>query len=161
MSKKKSHVPLYILHESLLFVWGTMSQAIRNRVAIWKVPEPAAFTLVHLYAHPEDAEPARLAECVIIPRQTMTFILDALEKRGLASRKPHSTDRRRKTIVLSAKGKKLAEAIIKDLLEFEAAALSTFSARELDSLKTLTRKFADALRNTETTMQNAETGTQK
>ena len=49
-----------------------------------------------------------MATANYFPRQTVTFILDTLEKNGLAVRKPHPNDRRRKRVQLTPKGKQLA-----------------------------------------------------
>ena len=129
----------------MLPIWSVINQMMKNRIAGWGLHAPAALTLLHVHAHPEEAEPARLSECIIVPRQTMTFSLDTLEKQGLAARRPHPNDRRRKIIVLSGKGKRLAETIIGDLLGFEAAALSEFSVQELGQFRALSQKFAEAL----------------
>ena len=126
-------------------IWSIIHQMMKNRLSGWDLHAPAVLALLHIHAHPEDAEPARLSECIFVPRQTMTFTLDTLEKQALVTRKPHPNDRRRKTIALSAKGKKLAEAIIGDLLKFEAAALAEFSAQEFSTFRALSQKFADAL----------------
>ena len=133
----------------MLPIWSMIGQAMKRRIANWKLPTPAAFTLLHLYTHPEDAEPARLSESIGIPRQTMTFTLDALEKQKLATRKSHPNDRRRKIISLSDKGKKFADAMLQDLRKFEAQALSEFTTTEFTTLHTLTQKFADALQKTQ------------
>ncbi|MCL1857140.1 MAG: MarR family transcriptional regulator [Kiritimatiellaeota bacterium] len=130
-------------------IWSAIHQVMKDRMSGWDLHAPAVLALLHIHSHPEDAEPARLSECIFVPRQTMTFTLDTLEKQGLVTRKPHPNDRRRKTIVLSGKGKKLAEAIIGDLLHFEAAALSEFSAQEFEAFRALSQKFANALQQTQ------------
>ena len=150
MNKKSDCLLQNISETSLLPIWSTINQIMKNRIVRWKLHFPAAVTLLHLHAHPEDAEPARLSEAVSIPRQTMTFTLDSPEKQKLAFRKSHPNDRRRKTILLSDKGKKLADAIIQDLLAFEEKAFSEFSATEFKTFRTLSEKLADALKKAET-----------
>ena len=130
-------------------VWSIIHQMMKARMAVWDLHAPAVLTLLHVHAHPEDAEPARLSECIFVPRQTMTFTLDSLEKQGLVTRRAHPNDRRRKIIALSGKGRKLAEAIIDDLLKFEAAALSEFSAKEFEAFRALSQKFAEALQRSQ------------
>ncbi len=129
----------------MLPIWRTIYQVMVARLSKWGIPFSVAAATLHLYVHPEDAEPARLAESIFIPRQSMTFTLDALERLGLASRAPHSADRRKKNIVLSAKGKKLGKTMLDDLLAFEAKAFEVFPADEQLHLKLLCEKMAETL----------------
>ena len=149
MNKKDTSTLRHISETSMFSVWSTMRQILKNRIASWSLPFHATITLLHLHTHPEDAEPARLSECTCIPRQTMTFALDTLEKQGLATRAPHPNDRRRKIVVLSRKGKALVESIVQDLLEYEAMVLANFSVKEREVLKSLVQKFTEALQKTE------------
>jgi DNA-binding MarR family transcriptional regulator len=65
---------------------------------------------------------------------TVTWIVDRLEKQGLAERQAHPTDRRVKVVVLSRKGEKLRRALLERLYE-PPAALSTLSAADLKALR--------------------------
>jgi len=87
----------------------------------------------------------RWAATARVPRQTMTSIVDNLEKRGLAKRRPHAHDRRRIIVVLSAKGRRLAQEIIDDFLAVETAALAGLKASQVDRLRGLLTGFADGL----------------
>jgi DNA-binding MarR family transcriptional regulator len=127
----------------MLPIWRTIYQAMVARLSKWGIPFSVAAATLHLYVHPEDAEPARLAESIFIPRQSMTFTLDALERRKLASRTPHPADRRKKIIVLSSKGQKLGKTMLEDLLAFEATAFEAFPANECLHLKALSEKLAE------------------
>lgn len=111
----------------------------------WGFPTNAGIALIYLHLHPDDLEPAAIAQNALFPRQTMTFILDSFEKKGLAVRKPHPRDRRRKIIQLSPGGKQLAAAMFKDYLDFEQKALRSFADKELHTLKTSLSRYADAL----------------
>ena len=75
----------------------------------------------------------------------MTFILDALEKKHLAIRKPHPIDRRRKVVHLTPKGKILANAMLKSLLQFETKALQAIEGTDLNALQALLNRYANAL----------------
>jgi DNA-binding MarR family transcriptional regulator len=111
----------------------------------WDLPINVCITLMHLYLHPEIVEPAIMAQNALFPRQTMTFILDTIEQQGLAVRKPHPGDRRRKIIQLTPKGRKLATAMIKDFLHFEGKALQHIPGNEMNALKASLTRYADAL----------------
>ena len=130
---------------SMLPVWRAIDRAIVTRLSKWGIPFSVAAAALHLYVHPEDAEPARLAEAIYIPRQSMTFTLDALERHGLAARTPHPEDRRKKSIVLSPKGEKIAKKMLEDMLHFESTAFEIFPAEERLHLKTLCEKLAETL----------------
>ena len=111
----------------------------------WGFPTNAGIALMYLHLHPDDLEPAAIAQNALFPRQTMTFILDTVEKQGLAVRKPHPNDRRRKIIRLTPKGRKLATAMINDFLYFEGKALRAITGSELSALKASLNRYTDAL----------------
>ncbi len=138
--------PLIILPAtSMLPTWRTIDRILVERLSKWDIPFSAAAATIHLYVNPEDAEPARLAEAIFIPRQSMTFTLDTLERLGLATRTPHPEDRRKKNILLSEKGEALGKTMLDDLLQFEASVLAVFSADERIRLQTLSLKLADTM----------------
>ena len=109
------------------------------------LPINVCITLMYLHLHPDIFEPAAMAQNVLFPRQTMTFILDTVEQQGLAVHKPHPNDRRRKIIQLTPKGRKLATAMIKDFLYFEGKALRAITGSEHNALKASLNRYADAL----------------
>jgi len=130
---------------SMLPVWRTVYSAMVGHLSQSGLPFSVAGATIHLYVHPEDAEPARLAEAIYIPRQSMTFTLDTLERLGLATRTPHPEDRRKKIIVLSAKGEALAKTLLEKLLHFEAQAFEGFSEKERVQLKALSERLAEQM----------------
>ena len=111
----------------------------------WNIPTNVAMVLVHLHLHPEDSEPAAVAAANYFPRQTITFILDQLERDGLAIRQPHPNDRRRKLVVLTPNGKDKAEEMVRDMIAFESAALRTIEDVDLPRLQSFLTRYADAL----------------
>lgn len=131
--------------QSLLPLWLRMGREYNLRLRQWQLPINLTSPLLHLHLHPETSEPAALAEATSQPRQTMTFILDTLEKRGLAYRTPHPNDRRRKIIQLSPKGRKLATTLYRELLAFETAALQSLGNTAAPVLHRLVADFTDAL----------------
>jgi DNA-binding MarR family transcriptional regulator len=73
----------------------------------------------------------------------VTPLVDALEKRGLAVRQPHPTDRRIKVIVLTDRGLELAQRVqLADTTP--PAAFAGLSAAELVTLRDLLRKLEPA-----------------
>ena len=130
---------------SMLPLWRRVHQELMIRGQKGKLPTNVAMVLVHLHLHPEDSEPATMAAANALPRQTITFILDALEKQGLAVRQSHPNDRRRKRVQLTPVGKKRAESMFQDMIAFESAALRTIEDVDLPRLQSFLARYANAL----------------
>ena len=131
---------------SLLPVWRRIHQAMGQRLSRHGLPLSLAVALLSLHTRDEVAEPTRLADLLLLPRQTMTFVLDALERRGLARRRPHPVDRRRKIIALTARGHQRAQAILDDLIAYETdAARLTFLPDEAAAFRQTVTRLADVL----------------
>ena len=143
--RRDCHPPDQVPATSMLPLWRRVHQELMIRGQKWKLPTNAAMVLVHLHLHPEDSEPAAVAAANYFPRQTITFILDQLEREGLAVRKPHPNDRRRKLVVLTSKGKKKAGEMVRNMIAFESAALRTIEDVDLPRLQSFLTRYADAL----------------
>ena len=130
---------------SMLPLWRRVHQELMIRAQKWELPPNVCMVLLHLHLHPEDSEPAAMAAANQFPRQTVTFLLDTLEKKGLAVRKPHPNDRRRKRVQLTPKGQRLAESMFQDVVRFESAALRKIEDVDLPRLQSFLTRYADAL----------------
>ena len=137
--------PEHMPATSMLPLWRRVHQELMIRGQKWGLPTNVAMVLVHLHLHPEDSEPAAVAAANYFPRQTITFILDLLEREGLAVRQPHPNDRRRKLVVLTPKGNEKAEEMVRDMIAFESAALRTIEDVDLPRLQSFLTRYADAL----------------
>jgi DNA-binding MarR family transcriptional regulator len=115
------------------------------RIARWGLPLPMAGILLESRCHPDDAEPARLAEFAQIPRQTMTTMLDSMERNGLLRRTPHPADRRRKLVRLTPDGERLADEIFADVVQFERRALDVVSPGQLPEVRRLLESYTAML----------------
>lgn len=130
----------------LLPVWRRIQQAMAQRLSSHGVPLSSAVALLYLNAHEEEYEPAQLADKLLVPRQTTTFILDSLESKRLARRRPHPVDRRRKVIQLTARGRQQAQLIRDDLLAYETSAANMiFSPDEAACFRNTVTRLADAM----------------
>jgi len=131
---------------SLLPVWRRIHQAMGQRLSRHGLPLSLAVALLSLHTRDEVAEPAQLAGLLLLPRQTMTFVLDTLENKGLARRRPHPVDRRRKIIQLTPRGHQRAQAILDDLIAYETdASRLTFSSDEAMAFRQVVSRLADVL----------------
>lgn len=132
-------------HNGMLPLWRRIYQEFMIRSQGWGLPSNTSMALLHLHVHPDESEPAAMAEANFIPRQTVTFILDTLERKKLATRRPHPNDRRRKRVQLTAKGHRLAKEIIHDLVQFETSALQAIELPKVEALREVLTRYADAL----------------
>jgi DNA-binding MarR family transcriptional regulator len=71
---------------------------------------------------------------------TVTWIVDRLEKQGLAERRAHESDRRVKVVALTGAGEQLRSTLLDRLYE-PPAALSTLSPKELSTLRALAARM--------------------
>jgi MarR family transcriptional regulator, lower aerobic nicotinate degradation pathway regulator len=103
---------------------------------------PQHFGVMTLIAAEPGSTQQELGERSMIDPSSMVAVIDELEERGLAERKPHPSDRRKHAVHLTAKG---ARALERARAKAFAAAAETFgrlSAKELETLRTLLRKLA-------------------
>ena len=120
------------LDGSLVFLLRRIGREYMLRLRRFGLPPHVLATLLEIYTHPELAEPSYLADVFVgIPRQTMTFILDFLEKREIVRRVSHESDRRKKFVRLTAAGKRLAKNIHADICKFEEIAQQQIPEHEL------------------------------
>lgn len=133
------------LGDGLFPLWLQMGREYAIRIRKWHLPFNVSVTLLNLHVSPGTSEPAAIAAVSCLPRQTMTSILDALEKRHLAVRTPHPNDRRRKIVQLTAEGRMLAEALVRDLVKFESSAIQAVGQPLRPHLHPLLLSYTQAL----------------
>lgn len=95
------------------------------------LPRTETEVLMLVWEDPEAAEPARLAEKLRVSRQTMTGILDKLERARCLERASHPSDRRRKSIRLLPRGRAVVRDFSGAVLRHEAALFETRSEAEV------------------------------
>lgn len=86
---------------------------------------------------------SHLAESWGCDASYVTALVDGLEERGLAGRRPHPTDRRVKTIVLTPEGH-ASRARAMELLSEPPSAFAALTAVERRQLRDLLRKLVAA-----------------
>ena len=143
--RRNCPLPAGLPATSILPLWRRIHQEFMLRSQLYGLPANVCMVLMHLHLHPEESEPAALAAANYFPRQTVTFILDLLEKKGLAVRKPHPNDRRRKRVRLTPKGRQLADRMFREIVRFESAALENIEDVDIPRLQAFLTRYADAL----------------
>jgi DNA-binding MarR family transcriptional regulator len=86
-----------------------------------------------------------LAEAWRCDASNVTWLVDRLEEKGLAERRPHPTDRRVRTVVLTRKGAK-TRAKVHALLHEAPDALRALSPTDLTSLRRILGKIVPSNR---------------
>lgn len=105
-----------------------------------------AVVLMGVYFRGNEAEPAQIADDTLIPRQTITSILDKLEKLNYLARVNHASDRRRKNLVLTEAGEAKAIEVWRGINEYEKSVLSVLTDDELKELNRLNDKIGARIR---------------
>lgn len=80
------------------------------------------------------SEPSILSEELLIPKQTITSILDKLEKNQFIERIHSTTDRRKITVKLLDKGEKMVNSALNDFINAENNVLKEINKQKLDDL---------------------------
>ena len=92
---------------------------------------PQFLILDAVLRRPEGAEPTALAEECFMPKQTVTGLLDQLERAGFIRRERCETDRRRTRVFCLPEGDVFVTGIMEELDRHEQAALASLSAEDL------------------------------
>jgi DNA-binding MarR family transcriptional regulator len=110
-----------------------------------RVADLLGLTPTQVVALRELAEPItarQLATRMACEPSNVTFVLDRLEREGLARREPHPTDRRAKQIVLTADGKRRRDTVLEHL--GTESPLSALSAADQRTFRDLLQTLVDA-----------------
>lgn len=89
---------------------------------------------VLVHALEEERTQIQLAEIGDMDKTTMVVTVDALEKAGLAERRPSSTDRRARIIAVTEKGAEVAAESTKIVDRVHAEALGPLSTTDREAL---------------------------
>lgn len=107
---------------------------------------PYSLSLKHnwaLHALDEPMSMSALADRLGIDASYVTTIADQLEERGLIERLPHPTDRRIKSLALTAEGRRLREQLAGELWT-NVPMLDALSVTERQQLRDILAKSVDA-----------------
>src|SRR4051794_2407982 len=102
-------------------------------------PHFGVLTLID--THPGSAQ-RELVERSMIDASTMVAVIDELEQLGLAERRPHQADRRKRAVHLTPKGRRTLERARKVASQAAAETFSPLDGDELATLRRLLRKLA-------------------
>ena len=101
--------------------------------------------LEYLYDHPRGVEPAVLADSTRLLRQTITVVLNDLEKKKWIVRIPQSVDHRRKLIRLTQEGRAFSRLVLGELEKIELTSFSAMTPAEREKLLELVERFYESI----------------
>jgi DNA-binding MarR family transcriptional regulator len=117
--------------------------AIAERVAPYGLTTLQYTTLSVLHRHGEPLSNAQLARRAYMTPQSMSEVIDALERNGLIKRNPHPNHRRKLPAMLTAEGRRVLAACEVAAQELEDVMLADLDAAARDAfllyLKTAVR----------------------
>jgi DNA-binding MarR family transcriptional regulator len=129
----------------LLFMEGEAHDRVRRICGELGLSPPLLKAFVHLGVldHDGGLRMTDLAEHWGCDASYVTALADGLQDRGLVERRPHPTDRRVKTIVLTNEGRAKRERAL-ELLSEPPSAFASLSGAEQRQLRDLLRKLVAA-----------------
>lgn len=103
---------------------------------------PREFGVLAVVARQPGITQQAIGEAANVDPSTMVATLDGLEKRGLAERRPHASDRRKRAVHLTEAGEKATEQGQRIGSEVGREVFAPLTAKERKQLNALLRKVA-------------------
>jgi len=131
----------------VLLVGAAVQRELAKRAAAYDVQVPEADILFTLRrsGSPYRLLPSNLSESLLVSSGTLTNRLDRLEAKGLVERHPNPEDRRSVEVVLTERGRELADEAVTEHVRNEQRLLAPLSATERRTLDALMAKLLAAL----------------
>lgn len=109
------------------------------------IQDTTMFVLNEIYMEKDECTQKQVTENLGYPKQTVSFIMNKLERQGIITREKSPHDQRNNIVKLTESGKRLADKLIKEMKQAEIEAYKNMTEEErvlvTEGLKTL----ADAL----------------
>ncbi len=122
-----------------------LNHALATRLGDDGLSRTHGAVVLTMFVSKEPLEPSQISERIQVPRQTLTSVLDALERDLLLFRADHPSDRRRKILQLTDKGSEVAFKIFERLRKYEESLLDILSEEEVSFLDRIHRKLCDRM----------------
>ena len=89
----------------------------------------------------EHITPKMIIDRLHLPKQTVTSVLNSMQKEGLLYRVVNESNKREKLIVLTESGEKLTKKVLDALYEYEIRAYSKLTEKERELFCTVNEKL--------------------
>ncbi|WP_327669281.1 MULTISPECIES: MarR family winged helix-turn-helix transcriptional regulator [unclassified Streptomyces] len=134
----------------LSYLLDHTSHVLRTQMAaaLAEIGLTARMHCVLVHALEEERTQNQLAEIGDMDKTTMVVTVDALEKAGLAERRPSSADRRARIIAVTEEGARLAARSQEIVDGVHEAALGAFPAKDRETFLRLMNHLVDGHLNT-------------
>lgn len=99
------------------------------------------FTLFALHENPDGVTLREIQDFVQMPKQTISFLLESLNKRGLVEQRPSQTDKRNRIFFLTDLGIEYCGDIFGDLSASENESLEQMSIEDFEQMNASHRQF--------------------
>lgn len=100
-----------------------------------------------LRKYPGGVEPSVIADRLAILRQTVTNMVDDLQKKKLVLRSPHPVDRRRIFVTLTEEGAALAEKLTDEMTTVQNHVLLKFTKQEMETYLDIRKRIIEYTEN--------------
>ena len=120
-------------------------RAADHRLAPFDLTEATWLPLVHIARAPESPRQKDLAASMSLDGSSVVRLLDNLEAAGLIRRKEGATDRRAKIILLTARGRAIAEQVEAVARRIRGDALTGLSDRDIETTVRVLKHVCRAL----------------
>ncbi|WP_196772210.1 MarR family winged helix-turn-helix transcriptional regulator [Mycobacterium colombiense] len=104
--------------------------------------DPRTYAVLLALASADGQSQRQLSERLGIHRNAMVVVIDQLEQRGLANRRPRPEDRRAVAVTLTAKARRLLPALHEQGRELENEIAAPLSSKERAELRRLLQRVA-------------------
>jgi len=121
---------------------------VDRRLQPFGLTEATWLPLVHLARAPAPMRQKELAASLVLDGSTVVRLLDALEAGGLIERREETTDRRAKTITVTASGRSIIDQVELASREVRNAALLGLSQGDIESATRALELIQNNLENT-------------
>ena len=142
---EQESAPQIALYSRYIQLAKKQIQLYQNWCQIIGMPYSEYMILSMLSRHSKGVRPSDISAALVIPPQTLTRLLAALQREGLIDRKTNARDHRSSVITLTEAGTDKIKPLQTELREIEERAFSGFSADELADLSGLSNKILLAL----------------
>jgi MarR family transcriptional regulator, lower aerobic nicotinate degradation pathway regulator len=129
------------------YLMARLGQASAARFHAALAPEnihPRLFGVMNILAAHPGITQQRLAESTAIDTSSMVAVIDELEAKGFAERRPHPSDRRARAVYLTPQATATLERLRERAGELQSELFGVLSERERETLHKLLCKLATA-----------------
>lgn len=102
-------------------------------------------TLFALHENPDGVTLREIQDFVQMPKQTISSLLESLNKRGLVEQRPSQTDKRNRIFFLTDLGAEYCRSIFDDLSASENESLALMNIEDFEQMNASHRQFLGLL----------------